>query len=352
MATKKKTAGNELSVDERYELITRNLQEVLGGDELKELLSSGKEIVLYWGTMPTGSPHIAYFYPLSKIADFLKAGVRVKILLADLHAALDGVPWEILDKRQAYYKALIPEVIKILGIDVSKLEFVEGSSFQLKPEYFKDVLKLATLTSVHDATRAASEVVKLGDNPKMGGIMYPLMQALDEEYLGADIQFGGTDQRKIFVYAREFLPKIGYKPRVELMNYILPGLIGQKMSSSIAGTKIDFLESEDEVNKKINKAVCEEGNPNNGMLPFLKYFFMVSKTDRNESFVIERPAKFGGNTSYTSYESIENDFIAKKIHPMDLKNAVAKEINKYLEGLRKNKTLKKLYSEAYEPKST
>src|SRR5574343_1010208 len=145
--------------------------------------------------MPTGSPHFSYLYLLYKIGDFLEAGLKVKILLADLHAALDGVPWEILAKRQAYYKALIPEMLKSLGVNVKKLEFVEGSSIQLKGEYFKDLLKLSTQTTVHDANKAASEVVKLGENPKLGGIVYPLMQALDEEYLNVDIQFGGTDQR-------------------------------------------------------------------------------------------------------------------------------------------------------------
>src|SRR3989344_6858173 len=198
MVTKKQK--KEMSVDERLELITRNLEEVVGKNELLKLLKNKKEISIYWGTMPTGSPHISYLYPLYKIADFLKAGLKVKILLADLHAALDGVPWEILEKRQKYYKALIPEMLKSLSINTKKLEFVEGSSFQLKGDYFQDLLKLSIMTTVHDATKAASEVVKLGENPKLGGIIYPLMQALDEEYLKVDMQFGGTDQRKIFVY--------------------------------------------------------------------------------------------------------------------------------------------------------
>ncbi len=337
-----------LSVDEKYELITRNLEEVIGGDELKELLKTKKEVSVYWGTMPTGSPHVSYLYPLSKVGDFLKAGLRVKILLADLHAALDGVPWEVLDKRQKYYKALIPEMLKSLGIDVKKLEFVEGSKIQLEPSYFKDLLKLSTFTNVNDATRAASEVVKLGDNPKLGGIMYPLMQALDEEYLGVDIQFGGTDQRKIFVYAREFLPKIGYKSRIELMNFMLPGLIGQKMSSSVPGSKIDMLDGEEEVNKKINKSVCEEGNPNNGLMAFLKYVVFVIKKDNNEKLKIERPEKFGGNLEYSNYGELEKDFVAKKLHPLDLKKTVAREINNLIEEVRENKTLQKLYKEAYE----
>lgn len=297
--------------------------------------------------MPTGSPHVSYLYPFTKIADFLRAGLRVKILIADLHAALDGVPWQVLTKRQKYYESLIPEMLKTVRVNTKKLEFVKGSDIQLKPEYFKDLLKLSTLTTVHDATKAASEVVKLGDNPKLGGLLYPLMQALDEEYLKVDIQFGGTDQRKIFVYARESLPKIEYRSRIEIMNYILPGLTGHKMSSSVPGSKIDMLESEDSVNKKIREAICVEGDTNNGLMAFLKYVIFVLKKDKNESFIIERPAKFGGTLKYKDYDDLEKDFTEKKVHPLDLKNALAKELNLLLEPIRSNSKLQKLYKEAY-----
>ncbi len=334
-------------VERKYELITRNLEEVIGAEELLELIKKNKTISVYWGTTPTGSPHVSYFYPFLKIADFLKAGLKVKILLADLHAALDGVPWDILKKRQEYYKALIPEMIKVLGVDVKKLEFVEGSKIQSNGKYFHDLLKLSTLTNVHDATKAASEVVKLGDSPKLGGIIYPLMQALDEEYLNVDIQFGGTDQRKIFVYAREFMPKIGYKARIELMNYLLPGLIGEKMSSSIPGSKIDVIDSKEDIEKKINNAACVSGDPKNGLMAFLKYVIFVLKEDKKEKFVVERDKKYGGNLSYSDYEDVEKDFVAKKLHPLDFKKAIAKEINKLVEPIRDNKKIFKLYKEAY-----
>lgn len=340
--------GNEsLSLDERIKIITRNLQEVIGENELRELLKTKKEVVVYWGTMPTGSPHISYLYPFLKIGDFLKAGLKVKILIADLHAALDGIPWDILEKRQTYYEALIPAMLKSVGVDTKKLHFVKGSTLQLKPAYFKDLLKLSTVTTIHDATKAASEVVKLGDNPLLGGILYPLMQALDEEYLQADIQFGGVDQRKIFVYARENLPKIGYKARVELMNHILPGLTGQKMSSSIPGTKIDMLDSAETIHAKILKAQAVEADPHNGLMAFLKYVLFILKGDKNEIITIERPAKYGGPMQYATYEQLERDYKDKKVHPLDLKNTLVKEVNSLLEPLRENKKLKKLYEIAY-----
>ena len=54
------------------------LQEVLGEDKLKSLLQEGKDVSMYWGTATTGKPHVAYFVPMSKIADFLRAGCKVR----------------------------------------------------------------------------------------------------------------------------------------------------------------------------------------------------------------------------------------------------------------------------------
>lgn len=344
---KGKKAVKEAGWEEKLELIKRNLQEVIGEEELVEKLKSGKEITVYWGTMPTGSISIAYFFPMMKIADFLRAGLRVKILNADLHAALDGVSWEILDKRTAYYQSAIVLLLKTINVDISKLEFVRGKDIQLKPQYFHDMLKLSTMTTIAEAKHAAAEVVKSGDNPKLSGVIYPLMQALDEEYLQVDAQFGGMDQRKIMVYAREYLPKIGYKKRVELINPLIRGLAGVKMSSSIESSKIDLLDDEEKVKAKINKADCAEGDPNNGIMALLEYLIFVLKSQKAEKFLVERPAKFGGNVSYGSYEDAKADFVEKKLHPMDLKIAVAREINILLKNFREDKKIHELHKAAY-----
>jgi len=46
----------------------------------------------------------------------------------------------------------------------------------------------------------------------------PGLQALDEEYLHVDAQFGGVDQRKIFTFGEKYLPQLGYAKRIHLMN--------------------------------------------------------------------------------------------------------------------------------------
>lgn len=65
-----------MTFDDKKNLITRNLQEVLGDDKLTTIIKE-RDLKIYWGTATTGKPHIAYFVPMSKIADFLKAGCEV-----------------------------------------------------------------------------------------------------------------------------------------------------------------------------------------------------------------------------------------------------------------------------------
>ena len=331
---------------DRFELVSRNTAEIIGEEDLKKLLKGKKKPSVYIGTAPTGRPHVGYFIWLLKLSDLLKAGFHVKVLIADLHALLDGTPYEVLENRYKYYSAIIPEVIKAMGGNPKNMEFVRGSDFELKGDYMMDLLRMATNVSVKDSMKAASDVVKLGDNPRLAGLIYPLMQALDEEYLKVDMQLGGNDQRKIFVLAREQHSKIGYKPRIEMMVPLLRGLVGKKMSASDPNTKIDFLDDEETVKKKINNADCVEGDPDNGVMDFMKYIIMVIKQDNNKKFKIERSEKFGGNMEYSNYEDIEKDFVAKKLHPMDLKMALAKEINIILSKIDR-KTMEKLVRIAY-----
>ncbi len=339
-----------MDVQKRFELVKRNTAEIVTEEELKDVLKKKKPPVAYLGTAITGRPHIGYFAWVLKMADLMNAGFKVKILLADLHGALDNCPWDILDKRFKYYKKIIPLMFKALDVDLSKLEFVKGSDYELSKDYCFDILKMSSLASVRDCKKAASQVVKNveGEGAKLSGLIYPIMQTLDEEYLGVDMQVGATDQRKIFMFARENHPKMNRKPRIGLMVPMIPGLVGKKMSSSDAGSKIDLLDSPEVVEKKVKNAECVAGNPDNGLMAFLKYVIMTLKLDDKQNFIIERDEKYGGNLEYKTYGEVEKDFISKKLHPLDLKNAVAKEINDLLSLIQKNKKeLEKLSREAY-----
>merc|ERR1719415_33446 len=309
-------AESSLSVPEKKSIIFRNLHEVLGEDRIDEIMKT-RDLKIYWGTATTGKPHIAYFVPMSKVADFLKAGCEVTILFADLHAYLDNMkaPWELLKLRTEYYEHVIKAMLTSIGVSLDKLRFVRGTDFQLSKEYTLDVYRLSSQVTEHDARKAGAEVVKQVSHPLLSGLLYPGLQALDEEYLGVDAQFGGVDQRKIFTYAEKYLPSLGYAKRAHLMNPMVPGLQGTKMSSSDEDSKIDLLDSAASLKKKLKKAFCEPGNiTDNGILSFCKYV-IIPVALKGESFTIKRSEKNGGNASFEAYENLEQAFAKEEVHP-------------------------------------
>lgn len=166
--------SEQLSLEEKYNYISRNLQEVLGEDKIKSILKE-RDLKLYWGTATTGKPHIAYFVPMSKIADFLRAGVEVTILFADLHAYLDNMkaPWELLELRVQYYEQTIKAMLQSIGVSLEKLKFVKGTTYQLSKEYTLDVYRMSSVITEHDAKKAGAEVVKQVDHPLLSGLLYP-----------------------------------------------------------------------------------------------------------------------------------------------------------------------------------
>lgn len=290
-----------------------------------------------------------------KIAEYLRAGCRVKILLADIHGFLDNLkaPIDLVKHRAQYYKFVILNLLKAVGVSIDRLEFVLGSTYQLTPAYQMDLLRLCTIVTMHDARKAGAEVVKQVENATLSGLIYPLMQTLDEEYLGVDAQFGGVDQRKIFTLAKDLLPKVGYKERAHLMNPMVPGLAGGKMSASDPDSKIDVLEAPDVVTKKLKKAhAAPKETEGNGILSFVQYVLLPAgalKTGKPQ-FTVER--REGEPLVYDNIEKMQEDYRtdivsavpissqpqqdhentanARQLTPQLLKHGVTKALNELL----------------------
>ena len=313
-------------MEENVALVERNLQEITETDRIAiRKIMNVRSMKIYWGTAITGKPHIAYFLPILKLKDFLIAGCEVTVLLGDIHGFLDNLkaPIELVEARYIYYKKLIETMIKSTVGNTDKIKFVKGSSFQKSEKYTFDLYKLSSLTKERDCRRAGADVVKQTDNAPLSCLIYPNMQALDEEYLEVDAQFGGEDQRKIFMHAKTFLPKIGYKKRIHLMNPMMPGLNSEKMSSSDELSKIDLLDSEKRIKNKINKCFCEEGNAQTGVLILFKHILFLYF----EEVLVD-------DILYKQYEELENAFVKKMIHPGDLKTACSFYINKMVKPVR------------------
>lgn len=67
---------------------------------------------------------------------------------------------------------------------------------------------------------------------------------------------------------------------------LVPGLNGDKMSSSVEDSKIDLLDTEAQVKKKLKKAFCEPGNiADNGVLAFTKSVLFPLLKDGESSYI-------------------------------------------------------------------
>lgn len=341
-----------MNSDERYELITRGLQEVIGGHNLRQLLDV-RDPNVYWGTASTGRIHIGYIVPLLKIRDCVNSGCNMTILLANLHAYLDNMKstLEQVGFRTDYYEKMITAILNRLGVDMSRVKFVRGMDYQLTPEVMLEMLKLTTVTHVKQAQKAGAEVVKHADDPFVSSLIYPMLQALDEKFLDADAELGGVDQRKIFAYARDYLPKIGIERKfTHLMNPIISlskkkkskgktSVDGEeelsKMSASDSSGKIDILDSPEKIMETSSKIFCADGDlTDNSALYLIRMFIFPI----DGQFKLVRSDENGGNVIFTQYEDLEQQVALGSanggIHPKDLQNSIGLFFSDFLEPIR------------------
>jgi len=301
------------------------------------------------------------FRPLL-LKDMAKAGVHFKLYLADWFAWINNKMGGDLEKIRQVGEYFM-EVWRAAGVDMSKVDFVWSSDVAADREYWKRVVLIAKATSVARATRCLTIMGrKSGELTETAQYFYPMMQTADVFHLGVDITQLGLDQRRANVLAREVAPKYGWKKPVVVSHHMLMGLqgvkepegydvnaerdaeISSKMSKSKPQTCVFVHDTREEIKKKIGGAFCEAKNiTNNPMLDYTKHIIFRA----HKSMKVERAAKFGGPLEFGSYGEVEAAFAEGKLHPLDLKNAVAECIDNLVEPVRthfeKNKKAKELY---------
>jgi tyrosyl-tRNA synthetase len=314
--------------EDRQELLSRNVVELVTKEEFDELLKKKKSPVVYCGYEPNGPMHLGHFVTITKLMDMEKCGFKVKILLADLHALLNrkGDVKDIEKEVELWRKT-----IKAIGC---KAEVVLGSSFQFKAEYQIDVMRLAQASTIQRGLRSMQEIARDVENATISQLWYPLMQVADIKHLECDVALGGMEQRKVHMIGKDMASIINHK-FVALHTPLITSLKGpgQKMSKSLPGSGISVTDSYEEIKKTMNGAYCpEKSTDDNPVLQICKFiiFPQIGKIE------VKRPAKFGGNISFNQYEEMEKVYSDGKLHPMDLKNAVSECLEEIIAPIRKN----------------
>lgn len=337
-----------MDVEERLKLIKEVGEEILLEQELIERLKEKEYLVAYDGFEPSGRIHIAQgLLRAINVNKLTKAKVKFKFLVADWYALMNNKMGGDLEKIKAVGEYFI-EVWKASGMDMDNVEFIWASDLMKDQDYWLTVLRIGTLNTVPRITRCAQIMGRTDESSLTAAqIFYPCMQAADIFKLKVDIAQLGMDQRKVNVLAREIAEKLGEKKPIAIHHHMLMGLtepkdkdssgidsaIAKKMSKSNPDSAIFMTDSTDEISRKFKKAYCPEGVVENN--PVLEYCKFIIFEKINE-FKVERPEKFGGNVSYSSYKDLELDFIEKKLHPMDLKASAARYVDQLIEPVREH----------------
>lgn len=317
-----------MSYEEKLAIIKSNTEEIVSEGELIKILKTKKSPVAYCGYEPNGPMHLGHFVTVTKLMDLQKAGFKIKILLADLHAMLNrkGNEKEISKEVSNWVKTL-----KAIGI---KAEIVLGSSFQFKKEYQLDVMALAQNSTINRGLRAMQEIARDFENATISQLWYPLMQAADIKHLKIDVAVGGMEQRKVHMIGKDS-SKILNHEFIAIHTPLITSLKdpGNKMSKSIPGSSISITNTYEEIKSTLKNAYCpEKVIVNNPVLQIAKLiiFPMLKKIS------IKRPEKFGGNLEIDSYSSLEQIYSSGKLHPLDLKTTITEELEKIIAPMRKN----------------
>jgi tyrosyl-tRNA synthetase len=294
--------------------------EILVEDELQSIIGN-ERVYAYIGFEPSNILHLGALVASEPLIRLAQHGVRIKFLLADVHAWLNGKgELEELGNLAELNKRLLKGICKARGIDLSLVEFVYGSDYQFKEDYIKSVLKLSKLVTAAKARKSMDMISKKDYAYKVSSEIYALMQVIDIGYLNVKIAVGGLDQRKIHVLAREYLEKCGYEKPVVIHTPIILGLDGKsKMSKSLENT-ILLTDDESSIQQKIWNAFCPEGQTqNNPLIDIVKYVVFPWRG----YLEIE-------NRRFEKFQEFESVWIRKEVPAPKLKEAMMFEISEIL----------------------
>ncbi|GAB4326270.1 MAG: tyrosine--tRNA ligase [Promethearchaeota archaeon] len=346
-----------MDVEERFDLITRDLEETLTEDDLRALLNSGAPVKHYIGFEISGKVHLGTgLMCMSKVKDFMDAGVDCTVFLADWHTwindKLGGDREVIRSVAEGYFKEALKASLAALGGNPEKLKFVLGSDlYHHNDLYWETVIDVSKHVTLKRALRSITIMGrKQGEGVDFAKLIYPSMQVADIFIQGVNLAHAGSDQRKAQVVAREVAQKLKSSPLLDskgnkakpvaVHHHLLLGLKApptwpvprdgmqelwseMKMSKSVPDSAVFVHDDPEEVRRKIRAAFCPAGEADfNPVLDWAKY--LVFRRDR--TLEVKRPAKYGGDVQFESYDELERAFVGGKLHPLDLKKAVAEAI--------------------------
>jgi tyrosyl-tRNA synthetase len=335
-------------------LTARNTDEIITHNELQVILETNTHPRAYWGFEASGMMHIGMGLVCGrKIMDMIESGFDFTVFLADWHSWINnklGGDMENIHLCGEYFK----QCFAAIGISPSKATFMWASDLAARREYWERVVRVAKSVNVNRIWRALPIMgrgIDGGKELEAASTFYPCMQAADIFELQLDVACAGMDQRKAHVLARDVAEKLRWRKPTSLHTHLLVGLSGakrmdttkydeddtisdeisSKMSKSKPESSIIVHDDPETIRHKIRDAYCPpKESDNNAIMDIARYISFPWQG----SVQIDRPTKYGGSITITDPEELGKEYRNGKIHPLDLKNAVAESLIKILEPVR------------------
>lgn len=310
------------------EILSRGVAEIIVKEDLIKKLLSGKKLRVKLGIDPT-SPniHIGRAIPLLKLRDFQNAGHKVVLIIGDSTGIIGDTSDKdserpMLDAKtiKQNMKTYIKQAGKI--IDIKKSEIYHNSKW-LKNLGYLEIAKMASLFGLHEfsAREVIAKRLQAGQRVSYLELMYPLLQAYDSVMVRSDVEIGGTDQRFNLLTGRKVQQFYGQEPQDIMMNPLIEGLDGRKMSSSWGNT-INLLDSANETYGKVMSLKDEL---------IIKYFILSTRMDLKKIEEYKKEIEKGNN-------------------PRDIKAILAKEITRMYHGEKDAEAAEKEFDKVFRDK--
>ena len=273
---------------------------------LTESLAAGRPLRVYCGIDPTGSDlTLGHTVPLRKLRQFQDLGHEV-IFLIGTFTALIGDPSDKNSARPQQTDEEVAEKARSFTEQAFKVldperTLVKYNADWLAPLSFKDVIQLAANFTVQQflSRDNFAERYAHGEAIWLHEFFYALMQGYDAVAMQTDVQVGGAEQLFNLMAGRKLMEAFGQRPQILLTLPILVGTDGHIRMGKSKGNYIGIAEPPESMYGKVMSI------PDHAMRNY---------------------ADLATGWHPDHIEHLFADLTAGKLHPRDLKMALAREI--------------------------
>src|SRR5437867_5490606 len=241
------------------EFLTRGVSHVSVLGDLRAALASGqRQLRIKQGFDPThANLHLGHAIPLRKLRKLSQWGHEIVLIVGDWTTQI-GDPTdqdltrplrsreEVMENAQTYldqFHLIVPR---------------ENTRIVLQDEWYgkfglREVIQLTSKFTAQQILAREEFRKRLEKKTAIPikDLLYPLLQAYDSVAIASDVEVGGTDQLFNILAGRELQEQVGQKPQNLLINHLLEGLDGEKMSKSKPKTGIWLTDPPNEVYGKV-----------------------------------------------------------------------------------------------------